>query len=171
MTLSRLSPLTPVFTDPELAPAAQFLYENSLRSHPLTNCLTLEKPSKGVRGSSAGDPKVMLSTISLSSYLMTDETLNLAFQVVRSQAQIIRNNIADQEEEFMLVYEERPSAAEERIRFRSPRFEDRILHSHVVAILSEIDEIDEDIFRDAFERAAARYENSSEMEFQLLGSA
>lgn len=160
MTLSRLSPLTPVFTDPELAPAAQFLYENGLRSHPLTNGLTLEKPSKGVRGSSAGDPKIMLSTIALSSYLVTGETLNLAFQVVRSQAQIIRNNIADQGEEFMLVYEERPAVAEECIRFRSPRFENRILHSHVVATLSEIDEMDENSFRDAFDRAAARYEDS-----------
>lgn len=157
MSITYQSPLAPVFTNPELAPTAQFLYENITDSHYLTRGLALDIPWKGVRGSSQGDPKIMLSTISLFSHLRTDAELDLAFQVVRSQAQIIRNNIANQEDEFMLVYEATPHMGEEFIRFRSPRFADRILNSQVVAVLSEIDEIDERIFRDSFERVVLRY--------------
>lgn len=164
MSITHQSPLAPVFTNTELATTAQFLYENLTSSHSLAPGFTLEVPGKGVRGSSEGDPRIMLSTISLLPHLRTDAQLNLAFQVVRSQAQIIRNNIADQSEEFMLVYDENPTLREESIRFRSPRFADRILHSQVVAILSEIDEIDEEIFRDAFKRAVLRYANNQKMD-------
>lgn len=156
MSITYQSPLLPVFTNPELAPAAQFLYENITDSHPLTRALMLYIPWKSVRGSSKGDPRIMLSTVSLLSNLCTDAQLDLAFQVVRSQAQIIRNNIANQEDEFMLVYEGVPQMSETWLRFRSPRFSDRILNSQVVAVLSEIDEIDESVFRDSFKRAALR---------------
>lgn len=151
------SPLIPIFTDPSLSSAAEMLGTFISVFHELTPAVMLEEPRKSIRGSGKGDTKIMLPTISLDPDETTEDDLDLVFHVLKTQVQIIREHVANPDEEFMLVYESNDVQSVDSMRFRSPRFADRIPHSHVIAILPEFDEIDECVFANAFDRAVIRW--------------
>lgn len=161
-TVPHPSPLIPVFTDPELVETAEFLYgegfaEGHLR---LASDVFLRDPQKPMRGTSPGDPAIMLSSIFMWHSVVIGgrySSLDLVCHVVRTQARIIRNNIQNQDDEFLLVLDPESVVRTPCVRFRSPRFSDRVLQSSVVATLSEIDEIDELTFRDKVMGALQRH--------------
>lgn len=164
MPLVRRDPALTVFSDPDLSGAAAFLYSEKFVNDyiRLSSGLYLDAPLKGMRGTSSDDPNIMLSTIRVSpdAIMYDEEIFDILYAVVRSQAQLIRENIGNPADNFPLALESLYWSGNMRLRFRSPRFAHLIDPELILGSLSMVDDMGVSGFKASFIAGVNRQLNS-----------